>query len=341
MAKDDRRAGGDRRERARRRGLARSQAAAHRVRRGAAAARGRAGLRGARPGRRRGRAAAAVDRRALQEQGRRARRREPPHPGARVHDAGDAARSAARALPYQVQDLLPVPASQAVLDFYPARRSRAIRSPACSSPPSSENIEQIIATLVEGEAARAGGRPRPRSGSRASQRRSRTPTRRSRPSASATTRPRSSSRAAASRSSSACCRSTCRPRPSQRHADADRVADRAGARVRRRRATHAYARRDARGGVRPASSDLAARLRSTLAFFASRPERDAARRRCSSPAPASRSRACMPALDGGDRHARSRVVTVADVIGVSGAAAGRRVALNLVGTVGIALGEVR
>ncbi len=40
-----------------------------------------------------------------------------------------------QALPFQVQDLLPVPADQAVLDFFPPRRRRG-RSAACSSRPS-------------------------------------------------------------------------------------------------------------------------------------------------------------------------------------------------------------
>ena len=50
------------------------------------------------------------------------------------------------ALPYQVQDLLPVPASQAVLDFYPlAEHDGQVSGLLVAAV--TENIEQIIATL--------------------------------------------------------------------------------------------------------------------------------------------------------------------------------------------------
>ena len=98
-----------------------------------------------------------------------------------------------------------------------------------------------------------------------------------------------------------------------------------------------------RGAMRAATSsgasDLAARLRSTLAFFASRPGASAPskrlrhRRRCGR-------RRRHPRADGGDRHPLT-VVSVADVVGMSGPPPAAEVALNLVGTVGIALGEVR
>ena len=74
------------------------------------------------------------------------------------------------ALPYQVQDLLPVPASQAVLDFFPLSR-RAIRSRACSSLPSPRPSSRSSPRSSKSRCAR---RPStsPRSGSRASPRRS-------------------------------------------------------------------------------------------------------------------------------------------------------------------------
>src|SRR6187200_1347339 len=50
------------------------------------------------------------------------------------------------ALPYQVQDLLPVPASQAVLDFYPLSQQGDQLSGLLVAAVA-ENIEQIIATL--------------------------------------------------------------------------------------------------------------------------------------------------------------------------------------------------
>ena len=50
------------------------------------------------------------------------------------------------ALPYQVQDLLPVPASQAVLDFYPLSQEGDQVSGLLVAAVT-ETIEQIIATL--------------------------------------------------------------------------------------------------------------------------------------------------------------------------------------------------
>src|SRR6187431_3835116 len=51
------------------------------------------------------------------------------------------------ALPFQVQDLLPVPASQAVLDFYPLSQSGDQISGLLVAAVA-ENIEHIIATLA-------------------------------------------------------------------------------------------------------------------------------------------------------------------------------------------------
>ena len=95
-----------------------------------------------------------------------------------------------------------------------------------------------------------------------------------------------------------------------------------------------------RAAAPPGVSDLAARLRSTLAFFASRPNA----------APLSQvfvtgAGAAVEGVHAGARRPRSTrrcsVVTVADVIAVSGPPPAGEVGLNLVGTVGIALGEVR
>ena len=57
------------------------------------------------------------------------------------------------ALPYQVQDLLPVPASQAVLDFFPLSQEGDQVSGLLVAAVS-ESIEQIISTLGRGEVAR-------------------------------------------------------------------------------------------------------------------------------------------------------------------------------------------
>lgn len=98
-----------------------------------------------------------------------------------------------------------------------------------------------------------------------------------------------------------------------------------------------------RGAVRaaqpPGVSDLAARLRSTLAFFASRPYAASVQRVIVTGAGAVApgvTEALDAALD-----AELRVVGVGDVIAMSTPPPGGDVALNLVSTVGIALGEAR
>ena len=210
---NDRRARGDRRERARGRGLARSQAAAGRVRRGAAGARVREGLRGDRPGRRCRRAASAVDRCPLQEQGRRAR-------ASQAAASSFASTRHRRCGPICFATRCP---TRCRICFRCRRARPSSTSIRCQQHDDqvsgllvaavTENVEQIIATLsrvkLKAQAVDLSCfRARARHGAR-----SPTPTRRSRPSASATTRRRSWSRAAASRSSCGCCRSTSPPRP--------------------------------------------------------------------------------------------------------------------------------
>ena len=112
------------------------------------------------------------------------------------------------ALPYQVQDLLPVPASQAVLDFYPLSQQGDQVSGLLVAAVA-ETIEQIIGTLGRVKLRATGGGPhrvRARARDRAPGACRRRPSRRC---SSATTPPRSSSRAAAFRNSSDCCPSTC------------------------------------------------------------------------------------------------------------------------------------
>ncbi len=98
-----------------------------------------------------------------------------------------------------------------------------------------------------------------------------------------------------------------------------------------------------RGAMRPPSApgvtDLAARLRSTLSFFATRPFA----------APVSQvmltgagcvvegmQQAVSAAID-----IPSRIVSATDVVAVAGAAPAGEFGLNLVSTIGIATGEVR
>jgi type IV pilus assembly protein PilM len=98
-----------------------------------------------------------------------------------------------------------------------------------------------------------------------------------------------------------------------------------------------------RGGTRaaqpPGVSELAARVRSTLAFFASRPGSSPIARVFVTGAGAVAD-GVVPSLDAAI-DAELRVVGVADIVAMSTPPPGGDVALNLVGTVGIALGEVR
>jgi type IV pilus assembly protein PilM len=97
-----------------------------------------------------------------------------------------------------------------------------------------------------------------------------------------------------------------------------------------------------RGAIRaatpPGVSDLAARLRSTIAFFGSRPTSVPLTRIFVTGAGAA-VEGVMPAL-GAAIDTPMTVVSVGDVISMSTPPPAGEVALNLVGTVGVALGEV-
>jgi len=94
-----------------------------------------------------------------------------------------------------------------------------------------------------------------------------------------------------------------------------------------------------RAGVTPGVSDLAARLRSTLAFFAGRPGAQPLTQVFVSGAGAA-AEGMLPAL-GAAIDTPLRVITASDVIAGAGAPPAGEFGLNLVSTVGIALGEVR
>lgn len=98
-----------------------------------------------------------------------------------------------------------------------------------------------------------------------------------------------------------------------------------------------------RGAIRatqpPGVADLAARLRSTLAFFASRPNAAAVSRVFVTGAGAA-AEGVLAAIDAAI-DAELRVIALSDVISMTIPPPGGEVALNLVATVGIALGEAR
>lgn len=241
------------------------------------------------------------------------------------------------ALPFQVQDLLPVPASQAVLDFYPLSQEGDQVSGLLVAAVS-ENIEQIIATLskvkVRAQAVdlAAFGLARATAGLASPE-------------------------------------ETVAVIGIGDHTTQVLVArggvpvfvrllpiDVATEAIRRRETADVMAVEPAlaysggangaatartRGSMRvatsPGVSDLAARLRSTLAFFASRPGAAPLSQVFITGAGAAADgvqAALMAAID-----LPQRVVSVAEVVAVSGTPPVGDVALNLVGTVGVALGE--
>ncbi len=120
-----------------------------------------------------------------------------------------------QALPFQVQDLLPVPAEQAVLDFYPVSEE-AGQVTGLLVAAVAESVEQVVRTIGEGEDQGRRRRPRPvrpRPGgaARSSPRRDASPR-----CTSATTRAMSSCSRRACRASSASSPSTSRRTPSAR-----------------------------------------------------------------------------------------------------------------------------
>jgi len=237
------------------------------------------------------------------------------------------------ALPYQVQDLLPVPASQAVLDFFPLSQEGDQVSGLLVAAVS-ENIEQIITTL------------------------SKIKVRTQAVDLAAFGLARATAPLAAAEETVATINvgdHTTQVVISQ--AGVPRFVrilpiDVATSAARRHTATDAlepaleFAVAGAtrtRGAIRAATSsgasDLAARLRSTLAFFASRPGAMAPSSVFVTGAGAAVD-GVVPALTAAI-DTPITIVTVADVVAMSGPPPAHEIALNLVGTVGIALGEVR
>lgn len=239
------------------------------------------------------------------------------------------------ALPYQVQDLLPVPASQAVLDFYPLSQEGDQVSGLLVAAVS-ENIEQIITTLskvkvrVQAVDLTAFGLAR----------------------VTALLAPVDevvatinigdhTTQVVVSRGgvplfvrilpidvgTSAV----------RRHTDealAEPALEMAGGNGSSTRTRGAI-----RSAQPPGLSELAARLRSTLAFFASRPSSGPISRVFVTGAGAAAD-GVLTSLDAAI-DSELRVITVGDVVAMSTPPPGGEVSLNLVATVGIALGEVR
>ena len=239
------------------------------------------------------------------------------------------------ALPYQVQDLLPVPASQAVLDFYPlAERDGQVSGLLVAAV--AENVEQIIATLsrvkLKAQAVdlAAFGLARVTA-----------PLANAGETVATVSIGDHTTQVVVSRDGIP---QFVRLLPidvptaaAQLHATADEFAQAPA--LEYASAAGARTRGAMRSSTPPGVSDLAARLRSTIAFFASRP----------SAAPLSQLfvtgagiavEGMMPALEAAI-DSPLRVVSVKDVIGMSAAAPGGEFGLNLVGTVGIAMGGGR
>lgn len=242
------------------------------------------------------------------------------------------------ALPFQVQDLLPVPASQAVLDFFPLSQSGDQVSGLLVAAVS-ENVEAIIDTLskvkvrAQGVDLTAFGLARATAPLAA------------RDEIAATVNIGDhTTQVVVARggvplfvrilpidvATSAARRHSAVPalEPALEYAAAPGAGN--GASVGRTRGA-------IRAATPPDASDLAARLRSTLAFFASR-SRDAALSQVFVTGAGAAADGMLPALTAAV-DTPIRVVSVADVIDMSTPPPTGEVALNLVSTVGIALGE--
>lgn len=237
------------------------------------------------------------------------------------------------ALPYQVQDLLPVPASQAVLDFFPLSQQGDQVSGLLIAAVA-ENIEQIIATLarvkVRTRAVDLGAFGLAR--------------------ATAPLAPQDETVATVSIGDHTTQVVVSRggvpqfvrvlPIDVGTSASKRRLAEDA---VVTEQVMALAATSRTRGSLRveaaPGVSDLSARLRSTLAFFGGRPNAAPLSRVFITGAGAA-VEGVLPALASALDHPL-QVVSVSDVISVSGQPPAGELGLNLVGTVGTALGEAR
>lgn len=237
------------------------------------------------------------------------------------------------ALPYQVQDLLPVPASQAVLDFYPlAEHDGQVSGLLVAA--ISETIEQIISTL-----SRVKVRARAVDLTTFGLARATAPLASADETVAAVHIGDHTTQVVVARGGipqfvrilpiDVPTTATRRNQPAEELEPVLEYANSAGVRT----------RGSLRAGATPGVSDLAARLRSTLAFFAGRPGAQPLTQVFVSGAGAA-AEGMLPAL-GAAIDTPLRVVTASDVIGVAGAQPAGEFGLNLVATVGIALGEVR
>ena len=236
------------------------------------------------------------------------------------------------ALPYQVQDLLPVPASQAVLDFYPLSQEGDQVSGLLVAAVT-ENIEQIIATL-----AKVKVRARAVDLTAFGLARVTAPLVTPDETVATISVGDHTTQVVVARAGIP---QFVRLLPidvatsaARRHAEveADPVleyATTAGTRT----------RGSLRAAAPPGVADLAARLRSTLAFFVSRPNATPVSRVFLTGAGAA-AEGVLEAL-GAAIDTPVSVVSVADVIAVTGGPPVGDVGLNLVATVGIAIGGAR
>jgi len=238
------------------------------------------------------------------------------------------------ALPYQVQDLLPVPASQAVLDFYPlAERDGQVSGLLVAA--ISETIEQIITTL-----SRVKVRARAVDLTTFGLARATAPLASADETVAAVHIGDHTTQVVVARGGipqfvrilpiDVPTTATRRTQPAEELEPVLEYANSAGVRT----------RGSLRAGVTPSVSDLAARLRSTLAFFAGRPGGAQPLTQVFVSGAGAAAEGMLPAL-GAAIDTPLRVVTASDVIGGAGAPPAGEFGLNLVATVGIALGEVR
>lgn len=245
------------------------------------------------------------------------------------------------ALPYQVQDLLPVPASQAVLDFFPLSQEGDQVSGLLVAAVS-ENIEQIIATLSKVKVRTRGVDLTAFGLARAT-----APLAMPEETVATVNIGDHTTQVVISRAGVPL---FVRLLPidvataaTRRHSAevGDAALELAAAGVVGQGTGLAAAGRT-RGALRaatpPGVTDLAARLRSTLAFFASRQNAVPLARIFVTGAGAA-VEGVMPAL-GAAIDTPIAIVSVSDVVPMSSPPPPGEVALNLVGTVGIALGEV-
>jgi type IV pilus assembly protein PilM len=235
------------------------------------------------------------------------------------------------ALPYQVQDLLPVPASQAVLDFFPLNQDGDQISGLLVAAVA-ENVEQIIDTLSKVK-VRARGVDLSAFGLA----RITAPLARAEDTVATVFIGDHTTQVVVARGGIP---QFVRILPIDVATSATQpqgLSEPAYAYVRAREESVAPTRGAMRAAMPPGASDLANRVRSTLAFFGGRPNAQRLAHVYVTGAGAA-AEGVMTALDAAI-DAPLTVVSVEDVISTTGAAPPSEIGLNLVCTVGIAMGE--